>query len=301
MGGRHPSRRIALALLALTAVIPCASADEAPATAIAAVPLVSLAGPKASIDAWKKQLCAGGDLACAADPSRLALYRASGDPSGTVWGILATGPILVKLVPGHGSALTVQHLWDFSTYTHSKQAWGIPAGDPAPPNTLYPALYPAGAHDWAVAVVHHVDEGYSGGGADFAIADFVVLSDAPAGAAHPLSPLYAGVPFSCSKLIRACFTPEDYRRKGKNCHDEYSGILTLKVSPSPSPDRYTWTAVWHEEDDGSRQELTLPATGGDVWCSASSRFTLCQGGPTATGEDDPCSSASGPRPSPPSR
>ena len=150
---------------------------------------------------------------------------------------------------------------------------------------MYPALYPVGPRAWAVAVVYVIAESYSGGGAGFSVADFVVLSDAPDAGDVPVSPLYTGVPFSCAKQIRACFTEEDYRRNRHNCIDTFAGTLTLTYSPSASPDRYAWTAAWHEQEDGSRQVKTLPVKGGDVWCSL--KFEFC-GGPV-TGEDDPCS------------
>jgi hypothetical protein len=150
---------------------------------------------------------------------------------------------------------------------------------------VYPALYPAGPGTWAVALVSDLHESYSGGGATFSIADFVVLPDgADAG---PPTALYAGVTFSCSKLIRACFTEEDYRRRGDKCHDEFDGFLTLEYAPSTSPGRYAWTAVWHERSDGSRHVVPLPLTGGDVSC-AFSKIGVCDGGP-ASSDDDPCS------------
>lgn len=141
-------------------------------------------------------------------------------------------------------------------------------------------------------MVHDVAEFYAGGGAGFAIADFVVLSDGPVDEDDALVPLYTGVPFSCGKTVKTCFSEEDYRRNRHNCHDDSSGTLTLTYSPSASPDRYTWTAAWHEAGDPSRQVLTLPAKGGDVWCSA--HFAFC-GGPMMSDENDPCSSAYRPR------
>src|SRR5690606_9576597 len=87
------------------------------------------------------------------------------------------------------------------------------AGEPedgAKPLEIHPALYPAGPGLWAVAVLTRGREGYSGGGAEFVTADFVRLEPeaAEVGASQRL---YASVPFSCSKIVRACFTEKEYK------------------------------------------------------------------------------------------
>lgn len=38
---------------------------------------------------------------------------------------------------------------------------------------------------------------------------------------------YAGVPFSCGKLIRACFSEKDYQLHGDNCQEQYDGHLSI--------------------------------------------------------------------------
>src|SRR5580698_6683797 len=53
-------------------------------------------------------------------------------------------------------------------------------------------------------------------------------------------------------------------RNRHNCIDTFAATLTLTYSPSASPDRYAWTAAWHEQEDGTRQVKTLPAKRGDV-------------------------------------
>ena len=79
-------------------------------------------------------------------------------------------------------------------------------------------------------------EAYSGGGATFETADFVGLDAAR-------TVLYGAVPFSCSKLVRACFTERDYQRS-PHCHDEYAGSLTIRHTDGPG----RWTFVWRETD-----------------------------------------------------
>jgi hypothetical protein len=271
-------------LLAVLALMLASRQTLAAGPPIAARPFLPLTEPGAQVDGWKRQLCARPDVACA-KPADLRLYRLAmglaGDPPGTVWGILGTSPVLLKLLHGNGQDWSVLRRWDFSGYRHSH-----PIDDPSnSPVVVYPALYPAGPGGWAVALVSDLDESYSGGGATFSIADFVVLPDS-ADAGAPAA-LYTGVTFSCSKLIRACFTEEDYKRRGNNCHDEYDGFLTLEYAASTSPGRYAWTAVWHERSDGSRHVVPLPLTGGDVSCSFA-KIGVCDGG-WASSDGDPCS------------
>jgi hypothetical protein len=273
-------RRSTQLLLVLSLILSTPRA-VAGGTQPAARPFVPLAAPKAQVDTWKRQLCARPEFACA-QPSDLRLYRVADDPAATVWATIATAPVLLKLRHGSGSAWSVLQRWDFSGYIHSHPP-DAPSYDPM---TVYPALYPAGPDLWAVALVSDVHEYYSGGWATFSYADFLALPE-PADAGVATAALYRGVMFSCGKAIRACFTEEDYRRRGRNCHDEYRGFLTLEYAPSAASARYAWTAVWHEEGDGSRHAVPLPAKGGDVTCLFAN-VAACGGGPV-TGEDDPCS------------
>jgi hypothetical protein len=251
-------------------------ADPAP---IAAKPFTRIAAAKAAIDGWRAQLCGPTALACSDDPEQLALYQAPGDPPDAAWAILAKGPVLARLRRSAGDAgWTVDRRWSFVTYVSSRMK-GFDANNPP---SIYPALYPVGAGTWAVALVNHVFEMYSGGGASFDIADFVMLAGSP-------SPVYEGVPFWCSKMVRACFTEEEYRRGG-NCHDLYEGFLTLSYGPSRSADRYTWTAVWHERDqmngmpkpraDTMEQTVRLSLVPGDM-SRAFRPESFCNGGPVA--------------------
>ena len=43
------------------------------------------------------------------------------------------------------------------------------------------------------------------------------------------------VPISASKMIRACFSERDYKRRRNACHDEYNFDATLEVSPVSAP------------------------------------------------------------------
>jgi hypothetical protein len=273
-----PAPVAALVLASIGTVAPPASGAD-PRAPIAAKRLVPMAGPKAQIEGWKRELCGRPELGCADAPESLALYRAAGDPPDAAWGIVSGSPALVKL-RGRGGAWTVERTWDFSDYPHSETSRGC--GNEAS-TRIYPALYPVGPAYWAVALLADICDGFAGGGASYAFADIVVLGDADA----PVVALYRGLPFSCSKDLRACFTEEEYRRKGAKCRDVHRGFLTLQYAPSASPARYTWTAVWHEEEDGRRSTVPLPPAGGDVSC----RFAgaaICDGGPVVSPDDDGC-------------
>jgi hypothetical protein len=109
---------------------------------------------------------------------------------------------------------------------------------------IHPALYPAGSSLWSVAVLHRIMEGYSGGGAEFVIADFVTL-DPNLTEIGEDQRRYNNVPFSCSKTVRACFTEKE-QKTSAHCQDETSGYLTLKFEINPASNFHDWTATWNE-------------------------------------------------------
>jgi hypothetical protein len=268
---------LALTVLLLALAVDTTAGADPPT--ITAKPFTTLTGPKGAIATWRATLCAQPELACSAEPTQLALYHAARDPADIAWAILPKGPVLAKLrLPRGGASWTVEETWDFAPYIQRPEE---PLDSEDGPS-IYPALYPAGPGVWAVAIVQHVHEMYSGGGAGFGIADFVVL-----GASSIPVRLYAGVPFSCSKMVRACFTEKQYRTS-LNCHDLYDGWLTLSYAPSKSPDRYAWTAVWHERDQPqnvpkplatlTERAVAIPRAIGDV-SRAFRRVSFCGGGP----------------------
>lgn len=157
----------------------------------------------------------------------------------------AARPMLAVLRPD-GSV----RAWDFADYAPTRSSRSTTERERL---EIYPALYPAPGGHYAIAVVRNHMEGYSGGGAGFSYADFVVLNtESPnaAGATNegkPYTLLYAGVPFSCSKMVRACFSEREYQTS-RHCHDEVQGHLTIQFPTRAS--RATadagWTFFWHE-------------------------------------------------------
>lgn len=186
---------------------------------------------------------------------------------------------LVMKAPGQWQALNV---WNFENYPVPDKPED--AGDPRMLD-IHPALYPAAPDLWAIALLSSQTESYSGGGASFTKADFVVL-DARTTEVTEKQKLYAAVPFSCSKQVRACFSEEDYKKNMPRCHDESSGFLTLKYAPSSTGRFHSWTATWHETSwrAGTPQSArtttqTVAVLTPGQRSSALNEFPFCDGGP----------------------
>ena len=194
-----------------------------------------------SLDAdWRAQLCALLPQPC--DPQALGLYRPRGGAAGD-YAVFSGEPLAmarVKRIAGTG-AWQLNRLHDFSGYA---AALLKKAADPATADariSLAPALYPLAEGQWAVAVLQTVSEMYSGGGASFSKADFVPLEDASRA-------VHEGIPFSCSKMVRACFSEKEYKQS-KHCHDESSGSLRISYGEPAKPGAaYSWQYTWLQSE-----------------------------------------------------
>ncbi len=156
---------------------------------------------------------------------------------------------------------------------------------------IYPALYPLpqstdGA--FAIAIVAQKSEMYSGGGAFFSVADFVALETKPADVGLAFSRAYSAVPFSCSKMVRACFAEKEYQNS-RHCHDEYDGTLQI-VLPAAAATRKDWTFVWRENEwpahvaksktQSTRTKFTSPFGEPKQWpAQLPDAVPFCGGGP----------------------
>lgn len=89
---------------------------------------------------------------------------------------------------------------------------------------IFPKLFPMAQNRYAIAIIDQFSEMYSGGGAGIERASFYELTDS--GKTHQF---IANYPFSFSRMIRACFSEEDYESSKGNCHDEDS--LSLDIRP----------------------------------------------------------------------
>lgn len=160
--------------------------------------------------------------------------------------MLSVHPLaLVRATYGPIAGWKLQALHDFRDYRHSMAESKTGNGDvQQQPLSLAPALYPLADGRWAAAVLWSVTEGYSGGGASFQIADFVPVegSKFSDGLAH------AGVPFSCTKMVCACFSEKEYKTS-PHCYDESAGSLRIAyAAPSRPGGGYGWSYTWRQTD-----------------------------------------------------
>ena len=89
---------------------------------------------------------------------------------------------------------------------------------------IFPKLFPMDQNRYAVAVIDTFSEMYSGGGAGIERANFYELKDS--GQTHRFIENY---PFSFNRMIRACFSEQDYVTSKGKCHDE--DRLSLEIRP----------------------------------------------------------------------
>lgn len=177
------------------------------------------------------------------DPSLTKVYIASSKPEDPFYLIDESKPMLVRLEKGLAGEWRVTDQWDFSEYRHSSRPLDD-FQDSKEPLFIHPALYPIGDKRWAIAIVSKQSEGYAGGGAWFSVADFVLLSPLQ-GEGPSIERIYAGVPFSCAKQIRACFTEEEYRTS-RHCHETWAGSLSIVFPRRSDLADPSWRFSWHE-------------------------------------------------------
>lgn len=89
---------------------------------------------------------------------------------------------------------------------------------------IFPKLFPMTENRYAIAQIDTFSEMYSGGGAGIERASFYELKDS--GQTHRFIENY---PFSFNRMIRACFSEQDYESSKGKCHDE--DRLSLDIRP----------------------------------------------------------------------
>ncbi|WP_395320658.1 hypothetical protein [Variovorax sp. UC74_104] len=187
-----------------------------------------------SIDAqWRANLCSLLPQPCNAQ--QLGLYRPRGAaPNNYV--VLSAEPLaMARISRADARSWKLDRLHDFSDYAQAQKKDSDASRSEAR-LSLAPALYPVAEGKWAVAVLQTVSEGYSGGGASFDTADFVPLEGGKA--------VQEDIPFSCSKMIRACFSEKEYKTS-KHCHDESFGSLRIAYGETFKPGApYDWQYTW---------------------------------------------------------
>jgi hypothetical protein len=216
------------------AAVSAGTAQAAPSAQV----FDAVKNPESVDTQWSKHLCAVLPQPC--DVQQLGLYRPR-SASSSDFVVLSAQPLAMASMQFSEVTKTWQRvqLHDFSSYAKSLQQ----DADGTLPQTrlsLAPALYPLAENKWAVAVLRTVSEMYSGGGASFDTADFVALDGATA--------VQVGIPFSCSKMVRACFSDKEYKTS-KHCHDESTGTLRIGYGEAKGPDEpYDWKFTWHQTE-----------------------------------------------------
>lgn len=89
---------------------------------------------------------------------------------------------------------------------------------------IFPKLFPMTESRYAIAIIERSSEMYSGGGAGMERASFYELKDS--GQTHRFIENY---PFSFNRMIRACFSEQEYKSSQGKCHDE--DRLSLDIRP----------------------------------------------------------------------
>ena len=100
---------------------------------------------------------------------------------------------------------------------------------------LYPVLFPINDTDYSIALIQRWDEMYSGGGMTEEIADFLQLK--PEG---KYQQVFQNIPFSVSRMIRACFSEQDYAQSNEQCHDLEKLVLNIEYRQAN-----TWRIKYH--------------------------------------------------------
>lgn len=220
-----------LALLPFAAAVSAAPDLSAPSAQV----FDAVKKPDSIDTQWRTRLCALLPQPCNAQ--QLGLYRPRGAAAGD-YVVLSAEPLAMARIrrdAGDAKGWQLARLHDFSDYAQALKKDGDASRSEAR-LSLAPALYPVAEGRWAVAVLQTVSEGYSGGGASFDTADFVPLEGGKA--------VQEGIPFSCSKMIRACFSEKEYKTS-KHCHDESFGSLRIAYGETFKPGApYDWQYTW---------------------------------------------------------
>ena len=88
---------------------------------------------------------------------------------------------------------------------------------------VFTKLFPLTQQRYAIAVIDQISEMYSGGGAGIERASFYELKHS-----GKMQPFIQNYPFSLNRMIRACFSEQDYASSKGHCHDEDALILDIR-------------------------------------------------------------------------
>ena len=148
--------------------------------------------------------------------------------------------------------------WDFSTYQSLSHAyWAMSDHHNAHEAlSIFPKLFPLNEQDDAIGIVQTWSEGYSGGGLSEEVVDFVKLK--PDG---KYQQVFQNIPLSMYRMIRACFSEQQYIESQGKCHDEYSlDSQILYVKPNTWQVKYHFRADFSPASDTGTKPINLRKT-----------------------------------------
>lgn len=166
--------------------------------------------------------------------------------------LIDDSPKLVKLRKHAGNYQAVDS-WDFSNYAH--HSTGARTHDmPSSGLSIYPALYPLNKKEVSIALLSNYFTGFSGGGANESVADFVMLQ--PHGR---YKVALKNISFDENHMYRACFSEKEYNTS-PHCHEEGWRVLRIKFTDVGKP-FYQWTlhytdTVWDAHQEKTAQKKT---------------------------------------------
>lgn len=142
--------------------------------------------------------------------------------------------------------LHIEKRWDFSNYQPKIQTARWAVSDSTLKNEdqhlyIFPKLFPVNEQDYALGIVQTWSEGYSGGGLQEEVVDFLQLKNN-----GQYQQVFQNIPLSMYRMIRACFSEQQYKESQGKCHDEYS-LDTQIAYIKP----YTWQIKYDYQADFS--------------------------------------------------
>lgn len=158
-----------------------------------------------------------------------------------------------------GSAFNKLNQWDFSSYQpqHQQALWSVQADESTdvPELSIFPKLFPINATDYAIGVVRTWHDMYSGGGLTEEMIDFVQLKQN-----GQYQVVLNHIPLSMSRMIRACFSEQDYAKAEKansSCHDEaWLNSRIQYIKPNVWKITYTFDVSYSVTSDRQQHGFT---------------------------------------------
>lgn len=199
-----PNNKIYLSGLILTISLSCFS------TSNIAAPLQILEFKKAQLSqVEQKQICEQLSDICKQQTPLRSLKTADQK----LW--LLSGDQIAQFYPS-ATGLKLKNKWHVDLATDEENT--------SDGQFIFPKLFPMTESRYAIAIIERSSEMYSGGGAGMERASFYELKDS--GQTHRFIEHY---PFSFNRMIRACFSEQEYKSSQGKCHDE--DRLSLDIRP----------------------------------------------------------------------